>query len=115
MQSPVSCILMADLDFDYRYDMMKKCWEMKPEKRPTFSELYANTTKYIERIAGYLDLGFNPFSGVEGGETMIAEEENEEEECGPGAVLHITSTPDDLDDTSEHSLSVLIHHMCSIA
>ena len=92
---------MADLDFDHRYETMKKCWEMKPEKRPTFSELYANITKYIERIAGYLDLGFNPFPGVEGGKT-IAEEDMEGKECDPEAALHITSTPIDLDDSSKH-------------
>ena len=74
---------------------------MEPEKRPTFSELYANTTKYIEKIAGYLDLGFNPFPGVGGGETINVEE-REEEGCDPGAVQHMMSTPHNLDDTSEH-------------
>ena len=43
--------------------MMMKCWEMVPENRPTFKELHINTSKYIERIAGYLELGFNPFLG----------------------------------------------------
>ena len=104
MQSQISCILLADLDFDHRYETMKKCWEMEPEKRPTFSELYANITKYIERIAGYLDLGFNPFPGVGGGET-IAEKDMEgkkEKGCDPEAALHITSTPEALDNSSEH-------------
>ena len=91
--------------------MMKKCWEMEPEKRPTFSKLYANTTKYIERIAGYLDLGFNPFPGVERGETIAENnvEEKEEEGCDPGAVLHEMSTSCNSDDTREHPLSPLSH------
>ena len=84
--------------------MMKKCWEMEPKKRPTFSELYANITKYVERIAGYLDLGFNPFPVVRRGET-IAEMDVEEEECDPGTVLEALSTPNDLDNTSEHRQS----------
>ena len=43
--------------------MMKKCWEMEPDKRPSFKELHTLTSNYIEQIAGYLDLGFNPFAG----------------------------------------------------
>ena len=42
--------------------MMRKCWETSPRHRPTFKELHSNTSKYIECIAGYLDLGFNPFN-----------------------------------------------------
>ena len=41
--------------------MMMKCWEMKPENRPSFKELHLSISKYIERIAGYLEMGFNPF------------------------------------------------------
>ena len=57
--------------------MMTKCWEVDPQNRPSFKELHSNISKYIERIAGYLELGFNPFltrdgasmgnGGVEGG------------------------------------------------
>ena len=43
--------------------MMKKCWETMPNDRPTFKELRKNTSKYIEHIAGYLEMGFNPFAG----------------------------------------------------
>ena len=46
--------------------MMRKCWEKAPNDRPTFKELYSSISKYIEHIAGYLDMGFNPFSGGEG-------------------------------------------------
>ena len=42
--------------------MMRKCWEISPDDRPTFNELYTNTSKYIEHIAGYLEMGFNPFA-----------------------------------------------------
>ena len=61
-----------------------QCWEKAPESRPTFKELYSNISKYIERVAGYLDIGFNPFTaGGGGGEEGEGEEEadiNEEEE-----------------------------------
>ena len=42
--------------------MMKKCWVKNPEDRPTFKELYTDISIYIERIAGYLQLGYNPFT-----------------------------------------------------
>ena len=49
----------------HRYMMMRKCWEIVPENRPSFSELYTITSKYVEQMAGYLELGFNPFSRKE--------------------------------------------------
>ena len=42
--------------------MMRKCWETSPDDRPTFKMLCTNTNKYIERIAGYLEMEFNPFA-----------------------------------------------------
>ena len=48
--------------------MMKKCWEMEPDNRPSFKELHTVTSQYIEQIAGYLDLGFNPFAKEKKGE-----------------------------------------------
>ena len=56
-----------------------RCWKMSPEDRPTFKEICCSVSKFIERIAGYLEIGFNPFTGggaVEGG----GEEEGENEE-----------------------------------
>ena len=50
---------------------MMKCWEMMPEDRPSFKELHVITSKYIERIAGYLEMGFNPFTGM--GFTVVEE------------------------------------------
>ena len=47
---------------------MIQCWDMAPENRPTFKDLYFSVSKYIECIAGYLDIGFNPFTGGCGGE-----------------------------------------------
>ena len=57
--------------------MMRKCWEMSASDRPTFKELYSNTSKYIERIAGYLDLGFNPFTAVESKKRVDNDEERD--------------------------------------
>ena len=51
--------------------MMMKCWELLPENRPSFKELHENTSRYIEHIAGYLEMGFNPFAGM--GFTMTEE------------------------------------------
>ena len=53
----MTCLLSS-----FRYAIMKKCWEMEPDNRPSFKELHTTTSQYIEQIAGYLDLGFNPFT-----------------------------------------------------
>ena len=71
---------------------MSQCWEKVPENRPTFKELYSNISKFIERIAGYLDMGFNPFTGggTEEGEDMSKDEmeleENEIESTATGGI-----------------------------
>ena len=44
------------------YMIMLQCWEPVPERRPSFHELHTNTSKYTEQIAGYLEIGFNPFA-----------------------------------------------------
>ena len=44
--------------------------------RPSFKELQTIVSRYIEQIAGYLELGFNPFSGEEG--TILQKIEPEE-------------------------------------
>ena len=44
---------------------MVRCWEFDLAGRPTFSTIYSQTTSYLERIAGYLELNFNPFEGRE--------------------------------------------------
>ena len=62
------------------------CWKMSPEERPTFKDLCCNVSNFIEHIAGYLDVGFNPFSNVERGdegkEDNKYNEEEQEEEMG---------------------------------
>ena len=71
-----------------------QCWKMLPEDRPTFKEICCSVSKFIERIAGYLEIGFNPFTGggaVEGG----GEEEGEnkiETEKGDEASVTIKAT-----------------------
>ena len=62
-----------------------QCWKMSPEERPTFKELCSSVSKFIERIAGYLEIGFNPFTAVAtsasgeggGGEKVYEELESE--------------------------------------
>ena len=55
---------------------------MVPDNRPSFKELYINTSHYIQRIAGYLELGFNPFAGVENVKSTVNEKQMEDEEKG---------------------------------
>ena len=47
-----------------------QCWKMSLEDRPTFKELYSSVSKFIECIAGYLEIGFNPFTATAGGGGM---------------------------------------------
>ena len=57
-----------------------QCWKMSPEDRPTFKEICSSVSKFIERIAGYLEIGFNPFTG--GGEEKGGEGGEEQGEEG---------------------------------
>ena len=57
--------------------MMMKCWESSPKERPSFSDIYKDVTRVIARIAGYLDVGYNPFTGQEK-EKCAVEDENKE-------------------------------------
>ena len=56
-------IIVCFCDCFCSYKMMLQCWETMPDERPFFKILYKNTSKYIEGIAGYLEIGFNPFAG----------------------------------------------------
>ena len=51
---------------------------MAPEDRPTFKELYARISAYIEHEAGYLQLGLNPFAENFAGEGEDGEVEDGE-------------------------------------
>jgi serine/threonine protein kinase len=62
------------------HQIMMKCWEAAPDDRPSFKELHKATSKYTEHVAGYLELGFNPFAGIEKAETHSKENEPKDEE-----------------------------------
>ena len=47
---------------------MHQCWELEPEKRPSFSNLVKSVSKFLESIAGYVD--FSTF-GVEHGRLKL--------------------------------------------
>ena len=74
--------------FVYSYGIMRQCWRMAPGERPTFSELCLKVSKLIENIAGYLQMGYNPFIvgggkvGNEGKDKEEEKEKNEKEEEG---------------------------------
>ena len=72
--------------------MMTECWNFQPDDRPSFSELYANTSNYLERVAGYLEMNFNPFGGM-GRSTLITPgEANEcENKSLPDPEIHTPS------------------------
>ena len=62
--------------------MMMRCWEGSPNDRPSFSEINEDVSRLIEHVAGYLDMGFNPFTAgekekcvAEGGEELILVED----------------------------------------
>ena len=71
---------------------------MSPGDRPTFKELYSNTSKYIERIAGYLDLEYNPFTGVQPKKWV----EDEEKEFEPAVAIQVT--PASLETNLSHTI-----------
>ena len=64
---------------------MKACWEMAPEERPTFKQLYLKISKFIEHMADYMQMGYNPFTveRIEGKEEE-EEDDEEKEESGEG-------------------------------
>ena len=56
-----------------------ECWEAAPDDRPSFKELRKTTTKYTERIAGYLEIGYNPFADMEKVKTNLTENKPKDE------------------------------------
>ena len=48
----------------HSYAMMMHTWSKNPEDRPSFEELVATISDYTEKIAGYLDVNFNPFQST---------------------------------------------------
>ena len=55
---------------------------MAPEERPTFKELCFTISKCTELIAGYLQMGYNPFKtcGMKQGEEEGVERDEKEED-----------------------------------
>ena len=80
------------------YEMMLQCWDSTPDKRPSFNTLYMDTSKFIEEIAGYLEMGFNPFSGL----NNAVPEEEEEDEC----TAHSSEADDGDDNDLDPSVTV---------
>ena len=68
--------------------MMAKCWKFQPDDRPSFSELYTDTSNYLERVAGYLEMNFNPFYGMECSTFITPGAANEYENTTYLAKLH---------------------------
>ena len=88
---------------------------MAPEDRPSFKELYSSVSKSIEREAGYLQFGFNPFTGgeregksVEGktgvGEGVKELEKEDSEGEGSESGVAILIIPPSLDSNGAHTV-----------
>lgn len=43
---------------------MLNCWATDPNRRPSFSEAATTLSGYIETLAGYLDMNYNPFTNA---------------------------------------------------
>ena len=79
-----------------RYALMMKCWQYKREERPTFTEIYANTSSYVEGFSDYLEMKCNPFHGLQGqGGSSASQDRAAEQEDeplpGPGAAVQLHS------------------------
>ena len=60
-----------------RYDLMVKCWNKSPAKRPHFSELVSEISTSLEVMAGYMKLSTEPLTAdltVTTGEECVEEE-----------------------------------------
>ena len=81
--------------------MMLQCWESIPDKRPSFKTLYTDTSKLIEGIAGYLEIGFNPFTA--GGEEESTNERGDREKEGEEShvIVQVIPASVDVDDIPE--------------
>ena len=82
---------------------MMECWRAAPDDRPSFKELHTTTSKYTERIAGYLEIGFNPFAGVEGARPTSEEHEPKNNEDGLECTVSIQVIPPSVDTSEAHS------------
>jgi serine/threonine protein kinase len=79
------------------HQIMMKCWEAAPDDRPSFKELHKATSKYTERIAGYLEIGYNPFAGMEKVKTTLKENEPKDDGDDLVSAVSIQVTPPPVD------------------
>ena len=84
----------------HRVNLMVKCWNFDPEDRPTFKELCSSTSAYVEKIAGYLDMNFNPFSEDQQEEPAIPPCKDENEDVQVEQEPTIQMFPPSLNKTS---------------
>ena len=82
--------------YNDRYQMMMKCWEAAPDNRPSFKELYKDTSKYAQLIAGYLEIDCNPFAGMVE-VTTTKENDQQDEVDGCECTVSIQVTPATMD------------------
>ena len=88
---------------DYSYMMMRECWEKMPDNRPALEELYMNTSKHIEHIAGYLDMEINPFAEVGRVKSTIKEKEREGRGFGSEVAIQVTPGPVSVQKSANHT------------
>ena len=79
---------------------MMECWEATPDDRPSFKELQITTSKHTEQIAGYLEIGYTPFVGMEKVKTNIIENKPKDEKDELEFKVSIQVIPPSV-DTSE--------------
>ena len=80
-----------------RYQIMMQCWEAAPDDRPSFKQLQVTTSKYTERIAGYLEIGYSPFVGIEKVKAHLKKNVPEDEEDGLESAVSIQVIPSSVD------------------
>ena len=71
---------------------------MSPNDRPHFEEIYKNTSKYIECMAGYLELGFNPFAKI----SSSVDEKQTEGEAESEVTINVI--PPSVDTSEGHTI-----------
>ena len=80
-----------------------KCWEAAPDDRPSFKELHTTTSKYIECIAGYLEMGCNPFGGLKKVKTTLNKNDEKDEEVAFESTVSIQVIPPSVETSVAHS------------
>ena len=68
---------------------MLQCWEYEPKDRPSFRKMHEKVSNYVEGIAGYLEVNFNPFKGRGSTSAVQVEEEKEEDMSDSDVEIHV--------------------------